>query len=109
MNTNKETTKIANEEFKPVGISSLDSKNRITLRDKLMKGTPLNHMEIDSFEVFVGNEGDILLRPMANIPSKELWVHQNPEVLESVQRGIRDIKEGRVTKVKSLDNFFKEL
>ena len=109
MNTHKETARIASEKFKSVGISSLDSKNRITLRDRLMKETPLNYMEVDAFKVFLGDEGDILLRPMANIPSKELWVHQNPEVLESIQRGMRDIKEDRVTKVKNLDKFFKEL
>jgi len=109
MNTHKETAQIANEKFRSVGTSSLDSKNRITLRDKLMKEIPLNHMEIDAFKVFLSDEGDILLRPMANIPSKELWVHQDPEVLKSIQRGMRDIKEGRVTKVKNLDKFFKEL
>ena len=109
MNTHKETTQIANEKFRSVGISSLDSKNRITLRDKLMKEIPLNHMEVDAFKVFLSDEGDILLRPMTNIPSKELWVHQDPEALKSIQLGIRDVKEGRVTKVKNLDKFFKEL
>ena len=109
MNTHRESTKIANEKFRSIGVSSLDSKNRVTIRDKLMKETPLNHMEVDAFKVFLGDEGDILLRPMANIPSKELWVHQNPDVLESIQRGMRDIKEGRVTKVKNLDKLFKEL
>ncbi len=109
MNKHSETAKIANEKFKPIGFSSLDSKNRITLRDKLMKETPLNYMEIDAFEIFLGDEGDILLRPMVNIPSKELWVHQNPAILGSIQRGTQDIKEGRVTKVKNLDRFLKEL
>ncbi|MBU4343424.1 MAG: hypothetical protein KKG21_05390 [Candidatus Omnitrophica bacterium] len=74
-----------------------------------MKEIPLNHMEVDAFKIFLGDEGDILLRPMTNIPSKELWVHHDPEVLKSIQRGMRDIKEGRVTKVKNLDKFFKEL
>ena len=109
MNKHSEIAKIANEKFIPIGVSSLDSKNRITLRNKLMKEMPLNHMEIDTFKIFLGDEGDILLRPMANIPSKELWAHQNPAVMESIQRGVRDIKEGRVTKVKNLDKFFKEL
>lgn len=40
---------------------------------------------------------------------KELWIHQNHRVSESIQRGIQDAKEGRVTKVKNLDKFFKEL
>jgi len=66
-------------------------------------------MEIDAFKIFLGNEGDILLRPMTNIPSKELWIHQNPNALESIQRGMRDIKKGRVTKIKNLSKFFKKL
>ena len=109
MNAHKESAQIANEKFKSVGIGSLDSKNRITLRDKVMKEPPLDRMEIDAFKIFLGDEGDILLRPMANIPSKELWVHQNPDALESIQRGKRDIKKGRVTKVKNLDKFFEKL
>ena len=100
---------VVKENFKLVGTGSLDSKRRITLKDKVMKEPPLDHMEIDAFEILVGGEGDILIRPMANIPSKELWVHQNPKVLKSVQRGMQDIKAGRVARVKDLDKFFKEL
>ncbi len=107
MGTYKE--EFVKEKFKLVGVSSLDSKKRITLKDKVMKESPLNHMEIDAFEILIGDEGDILLRPMTKIPSRELWVHQNPGVLESIQRGIRDVKEGRVTKVKDLGKFLKEL
>ncbi len=105
----KENEQLIKERFKLIGVGSLDSKKRITLRDKVIKEPPLNNMEIDAFEILVGSEGDILLRPMANIPSKELWVHQNPEALESIQRGIQNVKEGQVTKVKNLDKFFKEL
>ncbi|MEK6732535.1 MAG: hypothetical protein AABY55_02825 [Candidatus Omnitrophota bacterium] len=109
MKTDDKERWLSKKEFTPVGISSLDSKHRITLKDKIMNRPPLNHMEVNAFKIFLGDEGDILLRPMASIPSKELWVHQNPDALESIQRGMRDIKEGRVTKVKSLDKFFKGL
>jgi hypothetical protein len=105
----KKNEQFAKEKFRLVGIGSLDSKKRITLKDKVIKEPPLNDMEIDAFEILVGSEGDILLRPMANIPSKELWVHKNPKVIKSIQRGIQDIKEGRVTRVKNLDKFFKKL
>lgn len=105
----REGEELVKEKFKSVGVGSLDSKKRITLKDKVMKEPPLDHMKIDAFEILVGSEGDILLRPMANIPSKELWVHQSPEAIESIQRGIQDVKEGRVTEVKDLDKFFEEL
>lgn len=100
---------IIKEEFKSAGVSSLDSKNRVTLGHKIMQETALKNLEIDAFETMVGENGDILLRPMANIPSRELWVYRNPKVLKSIQRGIQDIKESRVTKVKDLDKFFKKL
>ncbi|MBU1809800.1 MAG: hypothetical protein KJ629_01470 [Candidatus Omnitrophica bacterium] len=101
--------KITGEEFKRLGIARLDTKNRVTLgillkRFKILKETP-----ITDFETFIGDNGDILLRPRVAIPAKELWVHQNPKVLESIQRGMQDIKEGRATKVKDLNKFFEEL
>jgi len=96
------------EEFVPYNIKPLDSKHRITLGGKLAKSLG-KRMKVEAYQIFVAKNGDILLRPMANIPSKELWVHQNPDVLESIHRGMQDIKEGRVTKVKNLDKFFKEL
>jgi len=101
--------RVIKEKFKSAGVSSLDSKHRITLGHKIMQEIPLSKLEIDAFETMVGENGDILLRPMANIPSRELWIYRNPKILKSIQRGMQDIKEGRVTKVKDLDKFFKEL
>ena len=79
------------------------------MRDKIMKEPPLDNMEVDAFKVFLGNEGDILLRPMANIPSKELWIYQNPDVLKRIQKGLQDAKENKVTKVKNVKKFLKDL
>ena len=109
MNKHNEQSKSAEEKFKPAGSTTLDSKKRITIGKKILEEEPLKSMEIDGFEVFIGDEGDILLKPLVNIPSRELWIHQNPEILKSVQKGIRDIKEGRVTRIKDLDKFFKNL
>ena len=109
MATQKKSEQFIKEQFRLVAIGSLDSKKRITLKDKVIKEPPLDTMEIDAFEILVGSDGDILLRPMANIPSKELWVHRNPEAIKSIQRGKQDVKMGRVTKAKNLDKFFKEL
>jgi len=104
--------KVIGERFERVGTTRLDTKKRVTLGAIFRifrRAKPLNKVPIETFETFIGSEGDILLRPRVSIPARELWVHQSPKVIESIQRGMRDIKEGRVTKVKDLDKFFKEL
>ena len=97
------------EDFKPMGIARLDTKKRVTLGMLLKKFKILIRTPINDFETFIGDNGDILLRPRTAIPSRELWVHQNPEILQSIQKGIQDLREGRVTRVKDLDKFFEEL
>jgi hypothetical protein len=36
---------------------------------------------------------------------REFWIHQDPEAMETLQKGLRDAAEGRVTRVKDLKNF----
>ena len=43
-------------------------------------------------------DGKIVLTPMAAVPANEVWLYQNKEALESVQRGISQSKAGKVTK-----------
>ncbi|OQY09178.1 MAG: hypothetical protein B6I30_10210 [Desulfobacteraceae bacterium 4572_187] len=106
----KETKeKKINGSFHLIGKSTLDSKKRVTLGNKIMVRKPLAKMKIDSFNVFINEEGNILLVPLANIPSRELWVHQNPEVMKTIQKGLKEAKAGKVTKVKDLDEFFDKL
>jgi len=97
------------EDFKPIGIARIDTKKRITLGTLLKKFKVLLGDPISDFETFIGDDGDVLLRPRTAIPTRELWVHQNPEILKSIQEGIQDLKEGRITKVKDSDKFFREL
>jgi hypothetical protein len=61
------------------------------------------------FEVFIGSDGDILLRPRASIPARELWIYQDTKIAKSIHKGIKDTEEGRVTKVKKLDKFIEGL
>ena len=61
---------------------SLDSKNRISL-SKLIK-----FKGVSSVKASILENGDILLKPMASIPARELWLYQNNEALESVKRGL---------------------
>ncbi len=66
-----------------------DAKGRITL-GTLAKG-------VDSFTVSQNKDGDIVLRPMASIPARELWLYQNKKALKSVLQGIKEIGEGKHT------------
>ena len=109
MRAHRENEQFIKESFKSVGVSSLDSKKRITLKNKVMKEPPLSHMKIDALEILLGNEGDILLRPMTNIPSKELWIYQNPVVLNRIQKGLQDAREGKIKEVKNLKKFLRNL
>ena len=109
MLTHKGKEQTVKEKFKSVGVSSLDSKKRITLGNKIIKEPPLNHMKVDAFEILIGNEGDILLKPTTNIPSRELWIYQNPNVLKRIQKGLLDAQEGKIKEVKNLKTFVDNL
>jgi hypothetical protein len=63
-------------------------------RGRLSLGTELGNRH---FEVREGSMGEILLVPLVTIPERELWLHKNPEAKASVQRGLVDFKEGRVS------------
>ena len=97
-----------NEKFIPVGIKTIDSKSRLTLGRKILKlVTAQSGME--EFQIFYGEDGDILLRPMVSIPSKEAWIYRNPKVLKAIREGLAEAKEGRLEKAKDLDEFLNNL
>ncbi|MEK6565057.1 MAG: hypothetical protein AABZ65_08560 [Candidatus Omnitrophota bacterium] len=96
------------EKFMPVDTRPLDSKHRITLGGKLYRAVS-SRMKIDSYQVFVGKEGDILLRPAVSIPSSEAWVYRNPEVIGKVRQGLKEAAEGKVEKVDNLEDFLNAL
>jgi len=69
----------------------LDARKRVCLA-KL-----LPDYDISSLKAHV--EGDkIILEPMAEIPAHELWIYENPQILNDIREGLRDSKEGRVHK-----------
>jgi hypothetical protein len=96
------------EKFMPVDTRPLDSKHRITLGGRLYRLIS-GKMKIDSYQVFVGKDGDILLRPAVSIPSSEAWVYRNPEVIGKVRQGLKEAAEGQVEKVDNLEDFLSEL
>jgi hypothetical protein len=96
------------EQFMPVDTRPLDSKHRITLGGRLQR-LVMSKMKIDSYQVFVGRCGDILLRPAVSIPSSEAWVYNNPEVIGKVRKGLQEAGEGKTEKVNDLEGFLNDL
>lgn len=94
--------------FVPVGIKTIDSKNRITIGERIVKLISAQ-TGADEFQIFYGEDGDILLRPMVSIPSKEAWIYQNPDVLKSIRQGLTEAKREKTEKVENLEEFLEDL
>ena len=72
----------------------MNSTGRITLPASVRKALKLEG-EAD-FELEALEEGDgIVLRPVIVMRREDAWTY-TPEMLESIQRGLDDIREGRV-------------
>lgn len=106
-NKNRDILRIE-DEFIPIDTRPLDSKHRITLSGKIYRFLE-GKMKIDSYKIFIGRGGDILLRPSVSIPSKEAWVYKNPEVIGKIRKGIEEAKEGKTEKVDDLEKFMDNL
>ncbi|RKY34684.1 MAG: hypothetical protein DRP69_03920 [Candidatus Duberdicusella sinuisediminis] len=96
-----------NEKFIPVGTKTIDSKSRLTLGRKILK--LVAQAGAEEFQIFYGEDGDILLRPMVSIPSKEAWIYRNPNILKTIREGLTEAKEGKIEKVEDLDKFLNNL
>lgn len=103
----KETVDI-HEEFIPYQTKPLDSKYRITLGGKLTR-LLARRMKTEAYQIFVGRNGDILLRPSVSIPINEAWVYQNPEVIGKLRNGLKEAGEGKAERVKDLESFLEKL
>ncbi len=104
----KDIIKNLNERFVSMGIKTVDSKNRMNLGGKVIEIVS-KIANVDAFEIFIGVAGDILLRPVVNVPSREAWIYQNPKVLKQIRKGLAEAKAGKVEKVENLNDFFENL
>ena len=77
-----------------------DAKGRITL-GSLAKG-------ISSYRVHEEADGRLILEPFSEIPARERWVYENPEVLASLERGLKDSAEGRTAYLGSFAQYADE-
>lgn len=96
------------EKFVHLGNKGLDTKNRISLGGKIAD-LVFNQTGADNFQIFYGEDGDILLRPILAVPVKEVWLYQNPEAFGKIRQGLIEAKAGKSKKVTKLPNFLKKL
>lgn len=66
-------------------------------------------MAPEGFQVFLGKNWDILLRPAVSSPANEAWVYKNPKVIGALRKGLEDAKAGRIIHIDNLEEFFKNL
>lgn len=67
-------------------VRKVDSSGRLSLgRDRVGEQYDINESE----------DGTIVLTPVAVIPKRELWLHNNPEAKALVLRGLADSAAGR--------------
>lgn len=96
------------EEFAPYGMKQLDSKDRISLGGKLKKIID-GKMDVEGFQVFLGRDGDILLRPAVAIPSNEAWIYRKPGTIGAIREGLEQAKQGKTKRVDNLEDYLKKL
>ena len=104
--TSKQESIRTNEDFISVDNRPIDSRHRVTLSDHVFKVLP---QKMDSVEVLIGSNGNILLMPKVSIPANEAWLHENPKIMNNLRRAIQQVKDGQVTTVKDQQKFFDSL
>ena len=77
-----------------------DSKKRVVLPKALVKEDVVYHVYINSF-------GQIVLDPQVTIPASELWLFENKETLDSVDKGMAESLNGQATKRGSFRKYVK--
>jgi len=80
-----------NDEFQEIETRTIDERNRLTLGE-LIKGSK-------RVRLYKNKRGEVLLRPVVEIPASELWLFRNKEALESVKKGLKDASEGKISKL----------
>lgn len=76
----------------------IDTRRRINLSKLLPEG---NIHAVNAYRE--GNK--IILEPMAEIPAYESWIYENPKALKTIQKGIKEAKEGKTVTRSSYAEF----
>lgn len=73
---------------------------------------PLSHLTQYpplTIQVFLGRDGDILLRPAVAIPGNEAWIYRKPGAIGAIREGLGQAGEGKTKKVDDLEDYLKKL
>lgn len=77
--------------FQEIGTRTIDDRKRLTLGDLLK--------EFKRVKLYRNPRGELLLRPVVEVPASEDWLFENKEALKSVLEGIGDAAKGRISKL----------
>ena len=80
-----------NDEFVEIDTRTIDNRNRLTIGELALG--------FNRVKIYKNQLGEILLKPVVEIPASELWLFQNKEALENVRTGLKDISEGKISKL----------
>jgi len=79
-----------NDEFAEVDTRTIDNRNRLTIGELALG--------FNRVRIYKNQLGELLLKPVIEIPASELWLYKNKEALENVQNGLKDISEGKISR-----------
>jgi len=85
-------SKMVAESVKP------DAKNRVVLPKKLIKNGI-------TYNIYVNDHEQIILDPQVTIPLSELWVFENKEIIDSIDRGMKQAANGETTDLGSFSQY----
>ena len=96
---NKAKTIHIEDDFQEIESKSVDQRHRLVL--------PMGPggSEIKRVKVYMNSQGEVLIRPVVEIPASEMWLYRNKKALASVKRGLDEAANGKVKEldVESLD------
>jgi hypothetical protein len=87
----KDSTIKINDEFEEIDTRTIDSRSRLTIGE-FAQG-------FNRVKLYKSKHGELLIKPVVEIPASELWLFQNNEALKDVREGLRDLSEGKVSKI----------
>lgn len=83
------------DDFAEVSTKSVDERQRVSLGDEL-KG-------FKRVQLFKNRSGEILIRPLVEVPASEAWLYKNKKASTSVKKGLEEAAAGKVSKLNLKD------
>jgi len=96
---NKDKAIHIEDDFEEIESKSVDQRHRLVL--PMVRGIS----EIKRVKIYINSRGEVLIRPVVEIPASEMWLYRNKKALASVKRGLDEAAKGEVKEldVESLD------